>query len=63
MTQLEEQLHGVGIALNSNTGELGNMAAFGAHLADSTFSGYGSYRPITVRSYSMPEHADLERSQ
>lgn len=32
-------------------------------LADSHFSGYGVCRPMTVRSYSLPEDANLERDQ
>lgn len=59
----EENLRSVGVILNSNTGVLAEANSLSHQLADSVFSGYGSYRPITVRSYSMPDNAHLERGQ
>lgn len=59
----EENLRSVGVILNSNTGVLAEANSLNHQLADSVFSGYGSYRPITVRSYSMPDNAHLERGQ
>lgn len=62
MSQREAQLHSMGVVLGGAAGQIMNTTV-GDFLADSTFSGYGAYRPITVRSYSMPENADLERDQ
>ena len=61
MTQRESELRGMGIALNTGAGDMVALPA--TVVADSIFSGYGQYRPITVRSYSMSEDADLERDQ
>lgn len=59
----EDNLRTLGVILNGNTGALASATPQANRLADSVFSGYGSYRPITVRSYSMPDNAHLERSQ
>jgi hypothetical protein len=59
MTQREVELRGMGVIVSGSTGDLGTSPHVGL-LADSTFSGYGEYRPTTVRSYSMPEDANLE---
>lgn len=59
----EEILRSVGVVLNGNTGGIAHANALTDQLADSVFSGYGSFRPITVRSYSIPDNANLERSQ
>ena len=61
MTQREVELRGMGVALTPAGGSDVGLHAPVGFLADSTFSGYGEYRPITVRSYSMSENADLER--
>ena len=62
MTQREAELQAVGIAFGGAAGDARPLS--GGHLlSDSGLSGYGAYRPITVRPYSMPEHAHLERDQ
>lgn len=59
MTEREESLREVGIELYAVSPI--DITAFG--LEPNGFSGYGEFTPITIRSYTLPEHADLERDQ
>ena len=57
MTEREEALREVGIELYDAPRQ--ELTAFGTE--SNGFSGYGEFTPITIRSYTLPEDADLER--
>jgi hypothetical protein len=59
MTEREENLREVGIEFNLS--ESYDISAIG--LEPNGFSGYGEFTPITIRSYTVPEDADLERDK
>ncbi|WP_165843993.1 hypothetical protein [Phenylobacterium kunshanense] len=63
MADHESLLRDMGVALGGVGGDIGSANRVLENLANHTLSGYGEYTPITVRSYSMPEHAHLERNQ
>lgn len=58
MTEREEALREVGIELYDAPRQ--ELTAFGIE-TNGFFSGYGEFTPITIRSYTLPEDADLER--
>jgi hypothetical protein len=59
MTEREEALRDVGIDLYDAPRH--ELTAFG--IDSNGFSGYGEFTPITIRSYTVAEDADLERNK
>jgi len=62
MTARETELKGMGVVVGGAYGDVANVGARDL-LAESSFSGYGAYTPITVRPYSMPKNANVERDK
>jgi hypothetical protein len=63
MTDRERALHEAGVALGVSSAVLSPVCTSNFDGLSGGFSGYGEFTPITVRSYSVPENANLERSQ
>lgn len=60
MTDREAHLRALGVHVSTGSVEVSQGSLTG-DLA--SLSGYGAFTPITVRPYSMPRHAELERDQ
>lgn len=63
MERREAELAAVGIHLTSAEGRNGSSFAFSEVSTNSTFSGYGEFTPITVRSDTVLLNADVERNK
>ena len=62
MTVREAALLAVGIDVHPST-QQSKISAFSDIDSHMAFSGYGEFTPITVRSDTVIENADLERNQ
>lgn len=62
MTTREAALYAVGIDMRPANNQFGAVAVADI-VSHASFSGYGEYTPISVRTHTVMVDADLERNQ